>query len=164
MTSKEFTLWLKGFTEGVHEFNITPKQWDLLKEKLAEVKDEPPIGFPFGVPNTTPNTHPFPTWQQPHYPNPLDNPYKITCNSGSFGTTYTPGFVVTTTPSTTGFITTYNPAFSGSYDPMTTTQWNPSGSAWSYTTSGPNGTVIYTSNGAPNWYSSNIIENDSREN
>ena len=39
MTSKENTLWLKGFTEGVHEFNITPKQWDLLKEKLAHVDD-----------------------------------------------------------------------------------------------------------------------------
>jgi len=40
MTSKEFVIWLKGFTEGVHDFNITPKQWDLLKEKLAEVSDE----------------------------------------------------------------------------------------------------------------------------
>jgi hypothetical protein len=40
MTSKEFILWLKGFTEGVHEFNITPKQWDLLKDKLAEVNDD----------------------------------------------------------------------------------------------------------------------------
>ena len=41
MTSKEFILWLKGFTEGVHDFNITPKQWDLLKEKLSNVNDEP---------------------------------------------------------------------------------------------------------------------------
>lgn len=41
MTSKEFILWLKGFTEGVHEYNVTPKQWDLMKEKLAEVNDEP---------------------------------------------------------------------------------------------------------------------------
>ena len=41
MTSKEFVLWLKGFTEGVHEFNVTPKQWDLLKDRLAEVKEEP---------------------------------------------------------------------------------------------------------------------------
>jgi hypothetical protein len=41
MTSKEFIIWLKGFTEGVHDFNITPKQWDLLKEKLAEVNDQP---------------------------------------------------------------------------------------------------------------------------
>ena len=40
MTSKEFVIWLKGLTEGVHEFNITPKQWDLLKNKLAEVSDE----------------------------------------------------------------------------------------------------------------------------
>jgi len=39
MTSKEFIIWLKGFTEGVHEYNLTPKQWDLLKEKLAEVND-----------------------------------------------------------------------------------------------------------------------------
>jgi len=61
MTSKEFVLWLKGFTEGVHEYNITPKQWDLLKEKLEGVKDEEPIGFPFGTPNTAPNTQSFPT-------------------------------------------------------------------------------------------------------
>jgi hypothetical protein len=138
MTSKEFVLWLKGFTEGVHEFNITPKQWDLLKDKLAEVKDDEPIGFPFGVPNTTPNTHPFPTWQHPHYPNPLDNPFKVTCNTGSFGTT-TPGFAITTTPGT-GYITTYNPAFSGSYNPSSITY--STGSAWSYTTySGDMGTI-----------------------
>lgn len=49
MTSKEFILWLKGFTEGVHEFNITPKQWDILKEKLAEVSDEERIGTAIGV-------------------------------------------------------------------------------------------------------------------
>jgi len=49
MTSKEFILWLKGFTEGVHEFNITPKQWDLLKEKLAEVSDEERIGTAIGL-------------------------------------------------------------------------------------------------------------------
>ena len=40
MTSKEFVTWLRGFTEGVHEFNVTPKQWDHLKEKLSQVKDE----------------------------------------------------------------------------------------------------------------------------
>ena len=49
MTSKEFILWLKGFTEGVHEFNITPKQWDLLKEKLEQVSDEERIGTPIGI-------------------------------------------------------------------------------------------------------------------
>jgi len=133
MTSKEFTLWLKGFTEGVHEFNITPKQWDILKEKLAEVNDGTPIGEGgWGIPNTTPNINPFPNWQHPHYPNPLDNPYKITCSSGSFGT-------ITTTPGT-GYITTYNPAFSGSYNPSSITY--STGSAWNYTTySGDMGTI-----------------------
>ena len=53
MTSKEFVQWLKGFTEGVHEYAITPKQWDLLKERLNEVSDEPKIVYPFGTPNGT---------------------------------------------------------------------------------------------------------------
>ena len=41
MNSKDFIIWLKGFTEGVHDFNITPKQWDLLKAKIEEVNDHP---------------------------------------------------------------------------------------------------------------------------
>lgn len=124
MTSKEFVIWLKGFTEGVHEFNVTPKQWDYLKEKLAEVKDEPnSIGVPIGIPNVTP----APIMPLPYYPNPLDNPFKVTCSSGSFGTTSTPGFVVTTTPGY-GSIT-YNPSTS-------TTYGYPSGSAWHYTNGG----------------------------
>jgi hypothetical protein len=142
MTSKEFVIWLKGFTEGVHEFAITPKQWDYLKEKLAEVKDEEtmvtPIGTGWGTPNTTP------MWQHPHYVDPY-NPYKITCSSGSFGTS-TPGFVVTTTPGTTGFITIANPNIASfgtgstgilnTHNPSTSITYGyPSGSAWSYTTS-----------------------------
>ena len=141
MTSKEFVLWLKGFTEGVHEFNITPKQWDILKDKLAEVKDDAPIEFPFGTPNTTPNTHPFPTWQQPHYVDPY-NPYKVTCTPG----TTSPGFEVTTTPGTTGFVTITNPNIAtfgtgstgilNTYNPSTSTTYGyPSGSAWHYTNS-----------------------------
>ena len=122
MTSKEFILWLKGFTEGVHEFNITPKQWDLLKDKLAEVKDEPTPSFPTFTPNTAPiQTLPF---IQPYDPY---NPYKITSesgttltvSSGSSGTIIaTPGY---------GSIT-YNPS-------TTTTTGYPSGSNWSYTNS-----------------------------
>jgi hypothetical protein len=119
MTSKEFILWLKGFSEGVHEYNITPKQWDIVKEKLEEVKDEPTHSIPFGVPNTAPiQTLPF---IQPYDPY---NPYKITSetdttltvSTGSSGTiTVTPGY---------GSIT---------YNPSTSTQMYPSGSAWSYT-------------------------------
>jgi len=115
MTSKEFVLWLKGFTEGVHEFNITPKQWDILKDKLAEVKDEP-IGFPFGVPNTAPiQTLPF---IQPYNPH---NPYTINCGSGSSGT-------ITTTPGVSS-ITYATPPFT-----TTSTAYGyPSGSSVSYT-------------------------------
>ena len=39
MTSKDFIIWLKGFTEGVHQYNITPVQWETLKEQLAKVDD-----------------------------------------------------------------------------------------------------------------------------
>ena len=130
MTSKEFVLWLKGFSEGVHEFNITPKQWDILKDKLAEVKDEEPIGFPFGVPNTSPNIQQFPTWQHPHYVDPY-NPYKITCTPDTNGTTLTvssgSGGTIIATPGY-GSIT-YNPSTS-------TTFRYPSGSAWHYTNGG----------------------------
>jgi hypothetical protein len=123
MTSKEFVLWLKGFTDGVHEFNITPKQWDTLKDKLKEVSEEP-IGFPFGVPNTAPiQTLPF---IQPTYPY---RPYEIYCGSGSSGTT------ITTTPNVGGSITIANPPFG--FGSTSTTYAYPSGSAWHYTNSKP---------------------------
>jgi hypothetical protein len=117
MNSKEFTIWLKGFTEGVHEYNITPKQWDLLKEKLDQVSDESktlnPSPYPLGVPNGSP----FITTS------PVDpyNPYKITC---------TPGTTITTTPGT-GYITAVN---SSLFTTSTATSL-PSGSAISYTNS-----------------------------
>ncbi len=122
MNSKEFVLWLKGFTEGVHEFNITPKQWDLLKDKLAEVKDETPIGFPFGVPNTTPMTNPL---IQPQPYNPY-RPYEIYCGDTN-GTTSTPSMAVTTTPGQSS-ITYATPQF------VTSTAYGyPSGSTINYT-------------------------------
>jgi hypothetical protein len=109
MTSKEFVLWLKGFTEGVHEFNITPKQWDNLKDKLAEVKDDPTIGFPFKEGGSTiPNTTPM--WQEPHKVNPFyvgDVP--LTNPLGSSGTGTAKG-VITTTPGG-GSITIAKPQF-----------------------------------------------------
>ena len=115
MTSQEFVLWLKGFSEGVHEFNITPKQWDILKDKLAEVKDEPTLSFPIypKQPNTTPV--PLPHISPFHY-----GPIPVTCE----GTTR-----ITVATGSSGTIT---------YNPSTTTQWNPSGSNWSYTDMGGN--------------------------
>jgi hypothetical protein len=110
MNSQEFVIWLKGFTEGVHDFNITPKQWDLLKEKLSQVKDINTNTFPFGTPNTAPIV------PLPHYPNPLDNPYRVTCTPGT---------------ATIGYL-------SASYiSPNTSTANNfPPGTTVTYTTSG----------------------------
>ena len=129
MTSKEFVIWLKGFTEGVHEFNITPKQWDILKEKLAEVEDKVLIleskpSFPFGVPNTAPMTNPLIT-PSPTYPH---RPYEIYCGD-------TNGTTITTTPGS-GSITISNPPFG--FGSTSTAYGYPSGSAWSYTNGGNN--------------------------
>lgn len=39
MTSKDFVIWLKGFTEACNDFTATPQQWDRIKEVLNEVED-----------------------------------------------------------------------------------------------------------------------------
>lgn len=90
MTSKEFVIWLNGFVEACHEYAPTPKQWDALKDKLAEVKDDPISSpFPFGVPNTAP----FVTL--PHItPGPSINPnrpYEVYCGTTQGAITTTPG-------------------------------------------------------------------------
>jgi len=121
MTSKEFVIWLQGFTEAVHEYNVTPKQWDLLKEKLAEVKDESKVEFPFGTPNTIPWTPPFNPHTDPY------NPFKVTCRGEETPT----GTTITTTPGTTGHITIANPNL---FTTSTATSL-PSGSTISYTNS-----------------------------
>jgi len=40
MTSRDFVIWLKGFVVASHNYNITPKQWDELKEQLSTVDDK----------------------------------------------------------------------------------------------------------------------------
>ena len=135
MTSKEFILWLKGFTEGVHEFNITPKQWDTLKEQLAHVDDNT---IPMGGVIVDHNT-----FRKNRYSDaidvPMPNPYTINCGSGSSGT-------ITTTPGG-GSITYATPQFVTS-----TATGYPSGSTMSYTNSawkpehGPNSPTIQNIN------------------
>jgi hypothetical protein len=84
MTSKEFVIWLKGFTDGVHEFNVTPKQWDYLKEKLAEVSDEPKIGSPIGEGGWgTPNGTQITTTPGTGYIT-IANPNIVSFSSGSY--------------------------------------------------------------------------------
>ena len=54
MTSQEYTQWLKGFLDAVDGYNITKKQFDMIREKLKEVNDNSigvPIGNGWGTPN-----------------------------------------------------------------------------------------------------------------
>ena len=89
MTSKEFVLWLQGFTQGVHEYNISPKQWDALKDTLATVKDEPTLTVSSGSSGTiiatpgygsitykpaTSTTYGYPSGSAWHYTNNTYNP------------------------------------------------------------------------------------------
>lgn len=46
MTSKEFIIWLKGFSKAANSYNITPAQWDEIQDELAKVNDG---GFSIGV-------------------------------------------------------------------------------------------------------------------
>ena len=39
MSSSDFIIWFKGFTEACNDFHPTPKQWDRIKEVLDEVQD-----------------------------------------------------------------------------------------------------------------------------
>ena len=129
MTSKEFIIWLRGFSEGVHEYNITPKQWETFKEKLAQVDDNI---IPMGGVIVDHNTFKFN--DQGFYPN-----HTGTTSKG----------ILTTTPGTTGQITIANPniaSFGGV-------------SSITYTTgSGLGVGVTYTKNELPNWYSTIIPE------
>ena len=126
MTSKEFVIWLNGFVEACHEYAPTPKQWDALKDKLAEVKDDISVSpFPFGIPNNTP------MWQEPHKVNPFyvgDVP--LTNPLGSSGTGTANG-IITTTPGQSS-ITLAKPQF------VTSTATSlPEGTTVSYTTKKP---------------------------
>ena len=136
MTSKEYVIWLKGFVEACHEYAPTPKQWDALKDKLAEVTDAEQIGTSiggggFGIPNTTP------MWQQPHTINPyyigdipqVNLPFISTTPNGTGGNPTPPTFTISTGSISVGS------GFGGLS--TSTTRWNPSGSNWSYTTNKP---------------------------
>jgi hypothetical protein len=124
MTSKEFVVWMQGFVEACNEYSPTPKQWDTLKDKLGEVKDEPTHSIPFGVPNNAPiQTLPF---IQPYDPY---NPYKITSESGT---------TLTVSSGSSGTIVVTPGYGSITYNPSTSTAYGyPSGSAWNYTSTLP---------------------------
>lgn len=40
MSAEEFVIWLQGFAQAANEYNITPKQWQNVKDKLDTVEIE----------------------------------------------------------------------------------------------------------------------------
>lgn len=40
MTPEEFVTWFKGFVQAANPYNITPKQWEDVKDKLESVEVE----------------------------------------------------------------------------------------------------------------------------
>jgi hypothetical protein len=65
MTSNEFIFWLKGFTKGVNDSNITPSQWSHIKDMLDTVNSgnewKPEHGNNSPKINTTTLTPPYST-------------------------------------------------------------------------------------------------------
>lgn len=53
MTSKEFVIWFKGFVAGSNNFNLTPRGWDEVREKLDSVTDTNQISLHFGLTSTS---------------------------------------------------------------------------------------------------------------
>jgi hypothetical protein len=70
MTSKEFVIWLKGFSKAANSYNITPAQWDEIQEELAKVNDG---GVSIGIGGTgfinTSTTHSYPSGSSWNYTN-----------------------------------------------------------------------------------------------
>lgn len=101
MTSKEFVIWLKGFSKAANSYNITPAQWDEIQDELAKVNDG---GFSIGVGGQgTPNG---------------------TIPATGFIVTTSPGTTITTTPNGMSTSTTYGYP-SGSAWHYTSTQPEP---------------------------------------
>ena len=143
MTSKEFTIWLKGFITACNEYSPTPKQWDIIKEELEKVDkfvetpgmfqvhpEKPYPGTPIGQGGWgTPNhdlVERYPWGGQKVWAGePID------CSKS--------GTTITTTPGVTGHISIANPNLvSFSSGSSSTAVYNPNIGNWSYT----NGTYV----------------------
>ena len=66
MTIEEFFYWLKGFAAAANSYNVTPAQWETVKQKLeeVEVKDKKHNIYPlshggYDVVNTTADNNLF---------------------------------------------------------------------------------------------------------
>lgn len=84
MTSSEFIIWFKGFTEACNDFHPTPKQWDRIKEVLNEVEDyDDNPGIDVEIDDYRPN------WMPSYNPNLTVPPTGTISASGSCSTLLT---------------------------------------------------------------------------
>lgn len=67
MTSKEFVIWLKGFSKAANPYNVTPAQWEAIVEELENVEEEQ---FIPNYRDYTPAVDPI--WYNPHHIKPID--------------------------------------------------------------------------------------------
>lgn len=124
MTSYEFVIWLKGFTEACNDYTATPKQWDRIKEVLDEVEDyDDNHGIDVEIDDFKPETPPYNTY--PYTGSP------IVWRSGD-----TSGTIPIHTSGSTGFINTGG-------GNTTYTVWNDKMGCWHYTNY-PEGFGYYT--------------------
>lgn len=145
MTSKEFTIWLKGFITACNDYAPTPKQWDIIKEELERVSDEQKTGTPIGQGG----------WGTPNHDLVERYPWggqKIWGGAGTAGPPIdcltTSGYIapvsqsIPSTTLTTGSVIgagtlIVTPGYGSiTYNPSTTTTAYPSGSLWHYTNGG----------------------------
>lgn len=86
MNNQQFIYWLNGFIDAVGEEGPTSEQWETIVSKLNQVAE--PVSFPFGTPNTAPNTIPFVQPLGPYRPfegsyRPFDTVLTATTGSGT---------------------------------------------------------------------------------
>jgi phospholipase C len=107
MTSRDFVIWLKGFSEACHDFHPTPKQWDRIKEVLYETEDY----------NDNPDLDDEDGWSDWYQKDPH--------NSGNLPLT---GSISTSNPNITVSFTSGSSASA-----VTATVWNDKMGNWHYT-------------------------------
>lgn len=52
MTSDQFVLWLRGFVQASHHYNLTPEGWEALKQNLNKVVIKEQQGIKYTVTHT----------------------------------------------------------------------------------------------------------------
>jgi len=123
MTSYEFVIWLKGFTEACNDYTATPKQWDRIKEVLDEVEDyDDNHGIDVEIDDFKPDIPPY---------NPYHTGSPIVWTPGT-----TSGTIPINTSGSTGFINTGG-------GNIIHTVWNDKMGCWHYTNY-PEGFGYYT--------------------